>query len=152
MNGEATGVCLDASVLVALLVQERGWQAARRLMARPDVRCVAPGAVLTETVYVARRRGNQAGGGEIWEALSALGLTVETPSAADLLRAAELVESSAANPGPAAPQLDTPATLSLGDALALAVSERLGHAVVTRDTYWKWLADQGLTSARVVLF
>jgi predicted nucleic acid-binding protein len=43
-------------------------------------------------------------------------------------------------------------TLSLADALILAVTERLQCAVVTRDRYWAWMAEQGLLAIVVHTF
>jgi PIN domain nuclease of toxin-antitoxin system len=40
----------------------------------------------------------------------------------------------------------------LGDALILAVTERLGVKVLTGDRYWSQLTEQGHTSAVVVQF
>ena len=48
------------------------------------------------------------------------------------------------------PASGDPLTLSLGDALILAVVERLGVKVLTADRYWSQMAADGLTSAAVV--
>jgi PIN domain nuclease of toxin-antitoxin system len=42
-------------------------------------------------------------------------------------------------------------TLSLGDALILAVTERLGCMVLTRDRYWKWMVDEGHLAIRIAI-
>ncbi|MDR1189216.1 MAG: PIN domain-containing protein [Bifidobacteriaceae bacterium] len=151
MTEPRTGVCLDASVVVALVTQEHGWQAIRRLVARPDVRCVLPGSVMTEVIHVSHRKGNRASGEEIRRALTALGVDIEPAAPSDLVRAAELIEMSDAFPGSADPLIGVRSTLSLGDALALAVTERLGYPALTRDVYWKWLADQGHLNVKVVI-
>lgn len=100
---------------------------------------ILPGLVLTESIAVTRRRGNRSTAGQIHEALSALGLRVEHPTDADLVRAAELSEVSTAHPGPASSPGPREAMLSLGDSLILAVTERLGCLVLTRDAYGKWM-------------
>lgn len=46
---------------------------------------------------------------------------------------------------------DRDATLSLGDALILAVTERLGCMVLTRDGYWKWMVDEGHLKVQVAI-
>jgi PIN domain nuclease of toxin-antitoxin system len=68
-----------------------------------------------------------------------------------MVRAARLLEVSAANPG-LHPATGEVLTLSLGDALILAVTERLGVKVLTGDRYWSQLTEQGHTSAVVVQF
>lgn len=80
-----------------------------------------------------------------------MGLRVEHPTDDDLVRAAELIEISDDNPGPKSPRSNTESTLSLGDALILAVTERLGCMVLTRDGYWKWMVDEGHMKVRVAI-
>lgn len=144
-------LCLDSSVVCTLLLQERGWQAIHRTVQRPEVDGVLPGPALTEAIRVARRKGNQSTANQIREALTALGLRVEHPTDGDLVRAAELIEISDDNPGPPPPRSDRDATLSLGDALILAVTERLGCMVLTRDSYWKWMVDEGHLAVKVTI-
>lgn len=138
-----TEAIFDSSAVVTMLLQERGWQAIQRVLSNPGVDAILAGPALTEIVTVARRKGNQSSGEDIWQALAALGVRVEHPTDDDLLRAAELIELSEANPG------DDDATLSLGDALILSIGERLGCTIVTRDTYWKWMVNQGLLALNV---
>lgn len=145
----ATQLCLDSSVVCTVLLQERGWQAIMNVLARPEVEAILPGPVLTETIWVVRRKGNQSDQIQIAQALAAMGLRVEHPTDDDLVRAAELIEISGDNPGPPPPHSDRDATLSLGDALILAVTERLGCMVLTRDSYWKWMVDEGHLKVRV---
>lgn len=144
-------LCLDSSVVCTLVLQEHGWQAVNHLLQRPQVRAYLPGPVLTETITVVRRKGNASSAGQLYDALMALGLQVEHPIDSDLLRAAELIEISIDNPGPPAGRGDRPSTLSLGDALILAVTERLGCKVLTRDTSWKWMVDEKLIDVGVVV-
>lgn len=103
-----------------MLLQERGWQAIQRVL-------------------------NRSTGQQLWEALSAAGVRVEHTTAGDLLRGAELIELSEANPGP------NNATLSLGDALILSVGERLDCPVITRDTYWGWMVTNGIITTNVIV-
>jgi hypothetical protein len=137
--------------VVNLLLQKPGWQAVHNVLLRPNVTGVLPGPALTESVAVSRRLGNQSSGGQIYEALTALGLAVEHPTDDDLLRAAELLEISRDNPGPPHPITEEEGTLSLGDALILATTERLGCMILTRDAYWKWMVDQVLLDVQVAI-
>jgi predicted nucleic acid-binding protein len=134
-----------------LLLQERGWQAIYHALQRPEVEGIMPGPALTESIRVSRRKGNASRPRQIAEALAALGLRVEHPTESDLIRAAELIEISEDNPGPAPPHSGQEATLSLGDALILAVTERLGCMVLTRDRYWKWMVDEGHLAIRIAI-
>jgi len=139
-----TDVAFDSSVILTWILQEPTWQRVDALLSNPQVTPVLPGPVLTEVVHRARSDGNTSTPGQLWTALSAHGAVVEHPEQADLLRAAELRETSDVHPGP------HQATLSLGDALILATVERLGIKVVTRDRYWSWFASQGHTTATVL--
>ena len=79
-------------------------------------------------------------------------MVVVHPEDGDLIRCAELLERSVAHPGPAASAVGSRSTLSLADGLILAIVERLGVPVVTRDRYWSDFAEEGHTRARVVTF
>lgn len=147
----AVNLCLDSSVVCTLILQERGWQAILNLIQRPQVTACLPGPALTESITVTRRRGNQSTAQQIYDALIALGLHVEHPTDHDLIRAAELIEISEDNPGPPPGRSDYDATLSLGDSMILAITERLGYKVLTRDGYWKWMLDQDLIDIGVVI-
>lgn len=146
-----TAVSLDASAILTLVLQERGWQAVDAVVSRAELATLpAPG--LTEVLYKAREKGNTSTGPEIAKALAAQGLRYEMATEDDLIDAADLVEMSRVNPGtPTAPSRTGP-TLSLGDALILAVAQRLGHPVITRDLYWAELAERGLISIDVRTF
>lgn len=144
-------LCLDSSVVVNLLLQKSGWQAVHHALQRPNVTGILPGPALTETIAVTRRRGNRSTGEQIYQSLIALGVRIEHPTDADLLRAAELLELSRDNPGPPAPLTQEEGTLSLGDALILAITERLDCMVLTRDHYWTWMVDQDLLRVRVAV-
>lgn len=144
-------LAFDTSTLVTFLIQERGWQAIQKVVTNPQVEAVMPGPVLAETVTIAHRKGNTSTGLQIQQALTALGLAVVHPVDAHLLRTAELLELSTLNPGPTHPKTGRQATLSLGDALILATTERLGCSILTRDNYWKWMSDQALIPTKVVV-
>lgn len=147
----ATTLCLDSSAVCTVLLQERGWQAILNAVSRSEVDGVLPGPVLAESIEVARRKGNRSAPSQIAEALTAMGLRVERPTVGDVVRAAELRELSNANPGPPSPRTGRASTLSLGDALILAVTERLGCLVLTRDNYWLWMVENGLLDVRVAI-
>jgi PIN domain nuclease of toxin-antitoxin system len=145
-----TGVVFDSSAVVTFLIQERGWQAIHRVLKRVGDAVMA-GPALTEVIAVTRRKGNQSSGEQIWEALSAAGVRIEHTTEHDLIRAAELIEISGNKPGPPHTTTGAQATLSLGDALILAIAERLDYQVLTYDTYWDWMVGKGLSTAQVVV-
>lgn len=140
---------LDSSAVIKWVLQERGWQAVDRVMQDARTDCVIAGPALTEIIFRARARGNASDHQQIASALRAQGIRVEPAIEEDLIRAAELLETSAAHPGPPKNPTDPGPTLSLGDATILAVSERLGATVLTGDTYWEWMIDQGLLDLKV---
>jgi PIN domain nuclease of toxin-antitoxin system len=144
-------LCLDSSVVLTLLLQERGWQAIHRTIQRPDVTVLLPGPALIESIVVVRRKGNESTPAQVHEALTAQGLSVAHPQDDDLVRAAELIEISRDNPGPPHPRTGEQGTLSLADSLILAVTERRGAMVLTRDAYWWWMVDQGLLQVQVAI-
>lgn len=144
-----TQIALDSSTVLTWLLQERRWQAVDALLKKPDIEFVLPGPALTEIIWIARKKGNVSAGAAIATALRAYGMRVEPANEGDLLRAAEILEISKKNPGPVAPKTNLPATLSLGDAIILAVTDRLGCQIVTRDSYWNWLITKGLLDIKV---
>jgi PIN domain nuclease of toxin-antitoxin system len=144
-------LCLDSSAVCTLILQERGWDAIHRTIQHPEVSGYLPGPALTETIAVVRRKGNQSSPEQIYQALLALGLSVLHPTDQDLVRAAELIEISADNPGPPPKYSDREATLSLGDAMILAITEVRGYKVLTRDTYWKWMVEEKLLDVGVIV-
>lgn len=141
-----TAFCLDTSALTTWVLQRPGWKAIDIALHSASADPVLPGPVLTELVEVVRREGNQSTGPQILRTLEAFGARVEHPTDDDLLRAAELLEVSKQHPGP------NGETLSLGDSLVLAVTERLSINVVTRDTYWHLFMSDGHTTATVNSF
>ena len=145
----STTVALGSSAVVAWITQSPGWIQVQRLIDHPEVELVLPGVVLAGSIYVSREKGNVTSPTQIAATLSAVGMAVEPPTAGDLVRAGELVEASRARPGPVNPLTGKEATLSLGDAVILAVTERLGCPVVTRDRYWSIASAAGVTTAAV---
>lgn len=145
-----TRFALDSSAVLAWILQEAGrWRAVDALLKAPGAQPVLPGPALTECIVVARRAGNISSPEQIATTLAAMGAMVEPALEADMIRAAFLLEASREYPGHH-PISGDPLTLSLGDALTLAVVERLGLKVLTADRYWSQLATDGLTSAAVV--
>jgi PIN domain nuclease of toxin-antitoxin system len=136
--------------MVAWILQEAGrWQAVDALLHAPGAQPVLPGPALTECIVVARRAGNISSPEQIATTLSAVGVQVAPAREVDMVRAADLLEVSRTHPGSHKASGD-PLTLSLGDALILAVVERLGVKVLTADRYWSQVAADGHTSAVVV--
>jgi PIN domain nuclease of toxin-antitoxin system len=120
------------------------------LLRVPGADPVLPGPALTEVIATAHRRRNSSTAAELVNALTVVGMRVEHPVDSDLHRAAELIELSLANPG-SRRVTGEPLTLSLGQALILAVTERLGLQIVTKDQYWTQFAAAGHTSARILM-
>lgn len=140
---------LDSSAAIKWILQEQGWQAVDRVIRDTRTDCILAGPALTEVIFRARARGNTSPPEQIATVLGAQGIRVEPAVKADLVRAAELLETSATHPGPPKNPSDPGPTLSLGDASILAVSERLGAVVLTGDRYWEWMVDEGLLTLKV---
>jgi PIN domain nuclease of toxin-antitoxin system len=146
-----TTFALDSSALVAWILQEvPRWRAIDALLSAPTADPVLPAPGLTEVIETARRRGNGSPSTLIANAVAAKGVRTELLAPTDLIRAAELIETSKQHPGAPHPTTGKPITLSLGDALILAVVERLGIPVVTLDTYWADFSGAGHTTAQVL--
>lgn len=124
MSGEPRRVALDASALLAWVLRERGQDTVDKILAF----AVVPSTAMVETLYRARERGHGQSSAQLHADLLALGLTVESVTDADTVRAAELIATSKAGPGPG--------SLSLGDGLCIAVAERLELPVTGGDGYW----------------
>jgi PIN domain nuclease of toxin-antitoxin system len=144
-----TRTALDSSVVVTWILQEQRWHAVDNLLQRSDVELILPGPALTEVIYIARKKGNASTGAQIATSLRAHGVQVEPTNETDLVRAAELLEASDNNPGPLNPRTKRRGSLSLGDALILAIVERLGCPVLTGDSHWNWMVTQKLLSVKV---
>jgi PIN domain nuclease of toxin-antitoxin system len=145
-------LALDSSTVLTWLLQERRWQSVQALLNQKDVDFVLPGPALAEVVARARARGNVSSGQQIRDTLLVHGIRAAHPNGDDtLLRAAELIEASAADPY-FRPTDSNPHTLSLADAIILAMCEENGWTVVTRDQAWEYSAQQGHTIAKVTTF
>lgn len=125
-----------------MLLKEPGWSAVHEVFSSDSITPLLAGPTLTEVITVCRRTGGTSTGAAIWKALEALGARIEPPLAQDLVRAAELIELSRRSH-------HSGARLSLGDSLILAITERLGCPVVTRDDLWTTLAEQGHLKVKV---
>jgi len=145
-----TTFALDSSAVLAWILQERGrWKLVDSVLNAADADPVLPGPVLTEVIVSAHRRGNTSSAQQITNTLTAMGMRVEPARDADLLRAAALIELSQDHSGDHRLTAQR-ATLSLGDALILAVTERLGVKILTKDRHWTQLAAGGHTSVGIV--
>jgi PIN domain nuclease of toxin-antitoxin system len=145
-----TTFALDSSAVLAWILQERGrWKLVDAVLNAADADPVLPGPVLTEVIVTARRRGNTSSAEHIANTLTAMGMRIEPAHDTDLLRAAALIELSQDHSGDHQLTAQT-ATLSLGDALILAVTERLGVQILTKDRYWTQFASGGHTSVGII--
>lgn len=124
MSANDRKVTLDASAVLAFLLRERGYQTVDRLLSV----AVVPASAMVETLYRAAEKGHRGSPSDTHDDLLALGLTVEPVTAADTVRAAELIVVSKTDPAPG--------SLSLGDGLCIAVAERLGLPLTGGDRYW----------------
>lgn len=140
MSETPSRIALDTSAVIAWLTNETGADEVERVVTTASTAVVLPGPVLTETIYVMRRSGNASSPAEIAGLCAAYGMVVEHPHDTDVVRAGALVGSVVEG-----------RPVSLGDALILAVVERLGCPVVTGDRAWADLARQSYTSAAVVV-
>jgi len=147
-----TAFALDSSTVLTWVLQEPRWQSVEKMLHSPGAEPLLPGPVLTEVIKRARAKGNVSSPAQIGATLKGQGMLVVHHKDDDLIRCAELLESSVANPSPSGSTTGSTSTLSLADGLILAIVERLGVPVVTRDLYWNDFAEQGLTRARVVTF
>lgn len=147
-----TAFALDSSTVLTWVLQEPRWQSVEAMLHGPGAEPLLPGPVLAEVIKRARAKGNVSPAAQIAATLKGQGMVVVHPLDADLIRCAELLELSVANPGPRGAAAASRSTLSLADGLILAIVERLGVPVVTRDRYWDDFAEQGHTRARIVTF
>jgi predicted nucleic acid-binding protein len=133
-------VGLDTSGVIRWLIQEQNWQRIQTLMDH-GVDLVLPGPVLSEVINIAHSRGNVSSVAQLRAALVAAGMRVEAATEDDMARAGELLITSRSKPETG--RAGVVHTLSLGDALILAVAERLGCIMITGDRYWRWMHQRG---------
>ncbi len=117
-------VVLDASALLAWVMNERGTQTVDRLLAFS----VVPASAMVEVLYRAAEKGHRLPLEQLHASLLEMGLEVEDVTAADVVRAGELIAASRLDPARG--------SLSLGDGLCIAVAERLQLTVTGGDKYW----------------
>jgi ribonuclease VapC len=122
-------VVLDASALLAWVLQERGQQTIDALLPHATV----PASAMVETLYRAADRGHRQSSENLHRDLLALGVQVASLTDADTVRAADLIHASK--------QSSRPGSLSLGDGLVLATAERLALPVTGGDQHWETLDD-----------
>lgn len=126
MNGDRR-VVLDASALLAWVMNERGAATVDRVLAVG----MAPASVLVETLYRAVEKGHRLSVGQLHAALLEMGLEVEPVTESDADRAAQLIAASRHAPGKG--------SLSLGDGLCIAGAERLELPITGGDQHWESL-------------
>ena len=124
MSPKSHRVTLGASAVLAWVLRERGFETIDQVLPI----AVIPVSAMVEVLYRTVERGHRLSPAQLHADLLALGLTVEPVTDADAERAAELIVSSKATPGPG--------LLSLGDGLCIAVAERLGLPLTGDDAYW----------------
>lgn len=139
-------VAYDSSALLTLILQEQGWQAVRAALGQ-DRTHIVPSPAITEVVFQAREKGNASSPEQLVAFVDTFGVQFESLHADDALRAAELQEISRANPGPG--RRGRHLTLSLGDALILAIAERCAATVISKDRYWVSLDKGGHLRVKV---
>lgn len=123
---------LDASAVVALVRQEHGWEAIKRIVAAGAV-VAAPN--LAEALIICRRRGHQRTSADLAADLAELGLQAEPLTAEDAPEIDYMVRAS----DDAKAKHPEVGALSLGDASCLAVARRLGLPAVASDSTWEVL-------------
>jgi len=148
-----TAFALDTSAVVAWFLQEEPrWREINRMLEERDGDVILPAPALAEVIVTVRRRGIHASPEHITAMLSEKGVHTALLIEADLLRAAHLEEVSNRYPAKTHHRHEAarPVSLSLGDALILAVVERLGIPIYTIDRYWSEFANAGHTTADIV--
>jgi ribonuclease VapC len=121
-------VVLDASAVLAWVLHESGADVVERLLPAAAI----PAANLTEVLYRAPERGHGMTMEQLEAHLLAKGLTIESVTPDDARRAAELIRYSRDHR-----RGRRDSGLSLGDALCIAVAERLELPISGGDTAWE---------------
>lgn len=119
-------VTLDASVVLAWVLKEDEHEKAARLLSVSAV----PASAVVETLYRAKEKGHRMASSQLFQHIVAIGAIIEPLREEDTVRAAELITQSRSSTHLQA------GSLSLGDGLCIATAERLGHPLVTDDTFW----------------
>ncbi|MDP9443651.1 MAG: PIN domain-containing protein [Actinomycetota bacterium] len=126
MTEKARKVVLDASAVVAWIFRERGYQVIARAL--PVAVLPVPNAV--EVLARALERGYPDTAEGLLAEIQEMGVRLEDTSESDAVRAAELIAESRRL------GLGKGWGVSLGDALCLAVAERLDLTAVGGDKAW----------------
>ena len=142
-----TLLSLDSSAVIKWILQKQGWKAVDRVLRSDQIDGVMAGPALTEVVFRSRQRGNASSAEQIVSTLEAQGLRVVPADEVDLVRAAALLELSTDHPGTPRPPDGERPTLSLGMRSFLPCPN--GATVLTGDTYWGWMVDEGLLTLKV---
>jgi PIN domain nuclease of toxin-antitoxin system len=124
-------IVLDASAIVDYVIRGRGWETIEKLL--PYAVVAVPN--LTEALAVIAQKGLQKRSSEqLAGAIQDLGVEYDGCEVADAVRAAELISHSRLHPVG-----NGKLTLSLGDALCIAVAERRGLPIAGADQLWETL-------------
>lgn len=127
---------LDASALVAVLLQEPGHDAVEKVL--DTGRAVTTSIALAEALNVCRRKEHPLDASTLRTVLATRGLLVEPIVEADALAVAIILDIASRNRA-------TRASISLADATCLAAARRLDLPVVTGDRVWTELSLDNLT-------
>lgn len=119
-------VVMDASAIVAWLLNERGAATVGRLLQF----AVLPAPNVTESIRIARMQGHRMTSGQLYSRLQASSAAIEPFLDVDAPRAAELLLLA---------DRESSVHLSLGDSLCIAVAERLQLPLVGDDGLWTQL-------------
>lgn len=123
---------LDASALVALVLQERGGNVIARIV---EAGAVTSATNMAETLTVCRRSGHRQPSDELLADLRELGIGIEPVTDTDCLEIAYLLRRS----DELKAQQPALGSLSLADATCFALGRRLELPVVVSDTTWEIL-------------
>lgn len=126
---------LDASALVAVLLQEPGHEAVEAVLATGRAATTSLG--LAETLHVCRRREHELDSRALRTVLESMALHVESVIDADADAIVAVLATADASRA-AAGGARVP-TLSIADATCIAVARRLDLPVVTADRFWSEL-------------
>lgn len=131
---------LDASALVAVVFQETGHEVVETIL--DSGRAATTSIALAETLNVARRREHELDASTLRTVFAMKGLRVEPVIEADSITTAVILAVADRNRA-------TRASISLADAICLAVARRLDLPVVTGD---RQLTDLSLENVTIQLF
>jgi ribonuclease VapC len=127
---------LDASALVAVLLQEPGHDAVEKVL--DTGRSATTSIALAEALNVCRRKEHLLDASTLRTVLAARGLRVEPIVEADALAATIILDIARTNRA-------TRAAIGLADATCLAAARRLDLPVVTGDRVWIELSLEDVT-------